>query len=189
MVEDTRMGYQLAYTPPNPGDGKNHEIRVKLKRPGVELRYRKSYQSKNLHERIADGVQSTLFHGREDNPLDLSMDISETETSNRRVTNVKIRIHVPLKSLVLIPEGESGKGVFTVYVAARNVQGIYTAVGQKTIPLAVDQEDLDQNPDREYLYEVEVPLHGKDYRVGVAVRDDVSGDASYISQKALASEG
>jgi len=185
MVEDTRVGYQLAYTPPTPGDSKSHEIRVKVTRPGVDLRYRKSYESKSLHQRIADGVQSTLFHGREEIPLDKRMATTETETSNRRVTNVKIRIHVPLKSLVLIPEGETEKGVFTVYVAARNLQGIYTAVGQKTIPLVVAQNDLDQDPDREYLYEVEVPLHGKDYRVGVAVRDDVSGDASYISQRVL----
>ena len=189
MVEDTRVGYQLAYTPPTPGDSKSHEIRVKVKRPGVDLRYRKSYESKNLHQRIADGVQSTLFHGRMDNPLNLRLETTETETANRRVTNVNLRIHVPLKSLVLIPEGETEKGVFTVYVAARNQQGLYTAVGQKTIPLVVEPNDLEQDPNREYLYEVEVPLHGKDYRVGVAVRDDVSGDVSYISQKVLTEEG
>ena len=189
MVADTRVGYQLAYTPPTPGDGKNHEIKVKVKRPGVDLRYRKSYQSKSLHQRIADGVQSTLFHGREQNPLDLSMDVVETETANRRVTNVKVRIHVPLKSLVMIPDGETEKGVFTVYVAARNTQGIYTAVGQKTIPLVVTQADLQQDPNQEYLYEVEIPLHGREYRVGVAVRDDVSGDASYIARNVLAKEG
>jgi len=189
MITDTRVGYQLAYSPPTPGDGKNHEIRVKVKRPGVDLRYRKSYQSKNLHDRIADGVQSTLFHGSQENPLDLRMEVTETETVNRKVTNVKIRIHIPLKSLVLIPEGETGKGVFTIYVAARNDKGIYTAVGQRTIPLIVGQEDLEQNPDLEYLYDVEIPLHGRAYRVGVAVRDDVSGGASYISQRVLAEEG
>ena len=189
MVQDIRVGYQLAYTPPTPGDGKNHEIKVKVKRPGVEIRNRKSYQSKGLHERIADGVQSTLFHRRQDNPLDLRLEVAETATIDRKVTNVKIRIHVPLKNLVFIPGGETGKGVFTVYLAARNDKGIHTAVGQRTIPLIVGLEDLDQDPDREYLYDVELPLHGRNYEVGVAVRDDVSGDASYVSMSVLAEEG
>jgi VWFA-related protein len=43
MVQDSSVYYLLGYSTPTPADGKFHEIRVRVKRPGVDIRARKGY--------------------------------------------------------------------------------------------------------------------------------------------------
>jgi VWFA-related protein len=43
MVRDSSVYYLLGYSTPNPADGKFHEIRVRVKRPGVNIRARRGY--------------------------------------------------------------------------------------------------------------------------------------------------
>jgi VWFA-related protein len=42
--EDSRAGYALGFNVPQDAALGRHEIRVKVRRPGVKLRYRESYQ-------------------------------------------------------------------------------------------------------------------------------------------------
>ena len=43
IADDAGNYYVLGYLPPSPADGKFHRIRVKVKRPGVDLRSRRGY--------------------------------------------------------------------------------------------------------------------------------------------------
>ncbi len=43
IADDAGNYYVLGYLPPSPADGKFHRIRVKVKRPGVNLRSRRGY--------------------------------------------------------------------------------------------------------------------------------------------------
>jgi VWFA-related protein len=183
MVEETRQGYQLAFTPPKPSDGKLHKLRVEVDRPGVEVRYRKSYRRKTNEERIADGVLSALFHDLQNNPLNARLEMAETSTVTKNVTNLTMRVHVPLAGLIMVPDGTIQKGRFTVYVGVKDGHGSIMPVRQKTLPVTIATADLEQDPDQEYIYEVEIPVRGKDNMVAVAVRDELGGNASYVSER------
>ena len=182
MVNDTRQGYQLAFSPPKPSDGKQHHIKVRVDQPGAEVRYRKSYRRKTNDERIADGVLSSLFHELQENPLNARLEMGKTETVTKNVTNMTMRVHIPMSGLVLIPEGNIQRGQFTVFVGVMDGNGSIMPVRHKTLPFRIAAADLEQDPGREYVYEVEIPVRGKDQVVAIAVRDELGGSASYVSK-------
>ena len=182
MVNDTRQGYQLAFSPPKPSDGKQHHIKVKVDHPGSEVRYRKSYRRKTNDERIADAVLSSLFHELQENPLNARLVTAKTEPITRNVTKLTMQVHIPLSGLILIPEGNIQRGQFTVFVGVMDGNGSIMPVRHKTLPFRIAAADLEKDPNREYVYEMEIPVRGRDPLVAIAVRDELGGSASYVSQ-------
>ena len=50
VVRDTSAYYLVGYNSPSPADGKFHEIKVRLKRPGLQVRSRKGYWAPTAEE-------------------------------------------------------------------------------------------------------------------------------------------
>ena len=50
VVRDTSAYYLVGYNSPSPADGKFHEIKVRVKRPGVQVRSRKGYWAPTAEE-------------------------------------------------------------------------------------------------------------------------------------------
>jgi len=178
MLEDSRATYQLAYSAPTPGDGKQHKIRVEVALPGAEVKHRKSYSGKTSHQRLADSVLATLFHGRRDNPMQASFAVQKEMLVDKRRVDVTLRLWFPLDRLTLLPEGELNKGVFTVFVAARDEHGRRTPVGRKIIPVEVASEELHEG----FTYEVVLPLRPGKHDVAIAVQDEVGHQTSFLSK-------
>lgn len=177
MNADSRHRYQLAYVPPEPADGKPHKIKVEVARPGVELRYRKSYRNKTRDERVGDHVLSVLIHGQQENPLAVTVDVADDGQQGADPASVEVRVRVPIEGLVLLPDDETRRGLFTVYVAVRSGGGRMTPVGQKTLPVRLSGSEEAR---KEYLYSVAVPVWGEGGDVAVAVRDQIGGETSYL---------
>jgi VWFA-related protein len=99
-VDDSRDTYTLGfYSPDEDWDGKFHEIKVKLNRPGTELRYRKGFVA------LADPALDVQ---------DLKAEVSNTLSSVIEATAIDIRAHVER----VAPSSLS----LTLRVAADNVQ-------------------------------------------------------------------
>ncbi len=179
MSADARFGYQLAFTPPAPGDGKQHQIRVEVTRPGLQVRHRKSYRSKPAAERIEDRVTSALMHGLSDNPLGVRLSVDATEHVERDLSSVRVSVRVPLDRIVLLPEDEVRRGLFTVFVAVRDAFDQVSPVGRKTVPVRIPSTGAES----EFVYTVEVPVRGERGTVAVAVQDDLGAEVSYVRQE------
>jgi tetratricopeptide (TPR) repeat protein len=67
IADDAGNYYVLGYLPPSPADGKFHRIRVKVKRPGVNLRSRRGYtatpRARPLVTALAAAVESAVVSG------------------------------------------------------------------------------------------------------------------------------
>ena len=50
VVRDTSAYYLIGYNSPSPADGKFHELKVRIKRPGVQVRSRKGYWAPTAEE-------------------------------------------------------------------------------------------------------------------------------------------
>lgn len=176
MAADTRAYYLLSFEPSNPGSGRIHRLRVEVDRPGARVRHRLSYRAKGTHERTADGVLTALLYERTENPLGVRIGVGDRQPAKNGISRVRLQVRLPLESLTLLPEEEDHRGLFTVFLAARDEDGRTTPVREAPVPVRVPEEGLG----REFVYEVEMALRDGDHQVAVAVRDELAGTTSYL---------
>ncbi len=185
MLGDDEVRYELAFTPIHPADGRVHRLRLEVTRPGLTVQHRKSYQGKTQQDRTVDRVLASLYHGAEDNRHRLRLE-TVTPASFGREVPVSVELHIPFRSLTLLPEGEASKGLLTVFVGARDERGATLPVGKRVLPLTVAAADLAE----EFLYAVELLLpRGHDWEIAVALRDELANETSYLTTRVRLPEG
>ena len=178
MVADARSHYLLAFEPSKPGDGRAHRIQVRVERPGVEARHRKSYRAKSPQEQTADGVLSALIHGETDNPLGARLAVVRREKDERGAGKVRLQVRLPLNNLTLLPEEASRRGMFTVFLAAEDEAGNRTPVRHAPVPVVVPAGGAEED----FVYEVDMPLAPGRNQVALALRDEIGGTTSFLRQ-------
>lgn len=182
-VADSNTVYELSFEPTNPGDGRTHDIRVEVDRPGVVIRHRQSYRALPASERLEGRVFAALVHGDGENPLDARVVPSVPEAAERGETKVTVQIFVPLQRLALVPAGEDRRGRFTIAVGGRQENGRFLDIGTKQIDVLASEVDAETQA---FLYEVEVPFRSEALELSVAVRDDVGGTVSTLRREIAA---
>ncbi|MEZ5332510.1 MAG: hypothetical protein R2991_10765 [Thermoanaerobaculia bacterium] len=178
MLDERTQRYELAFYPQGAIDEEIHSLRLEVGRPGVELRYRESYQRRTASERSAGGVLAALYHGREENPHHLHVKVEPREGDDTKTVEVDVELRIALADLVLVPQGGGSKGLVTVYASARDQSGATLPVGERRIPLTVAPDDAGGD----FRYVVRMPLpRRRDWTVAVAVRDELGDRTSYVT--------
>jgi VWFA-related protein len=176
---DSQFSYQLAFENPASGDDRQHEIRVEVTRPGLRVRHRKSYSSKPPDQRVEDRVVSALIHGLSDNPLGIRVEVGKNKQVAHNETHVRVRVFVPLDRIVLLPEEESKRGLFRVFVAVRNEYDQVSPIGHKIVPVSVPLTPTEED----FVYDVEVPVRGEYGTIAIAVQDQLGAEVSYLARE------
>ena len=179
MLDDGRQGYLLAFSPREWGTGRRHSIKVKVDRPRVRVRHRRSYQDKNAGQQLTDAIASALVHDIDVNPFGMSLELHDTEGETTRKT-ATFRLNIPLAELALLPQGAGRRGLCRVFVAARNESGESTGVRETSIPVEVPPEALENGED--FVWDLQIQLSMDTWRIAVAVQDELSGRTSVVSR-------
>ncbi|HEV8580822.1 MAG TPA: VWA domain-containing protein [Thermoanaerobaculia bacterium] len=184
MRQDFENYYSLGYTPAHAGDGREHRIEVKLKRPGVQLRYRQSYRDKPALEKAVDRTLTALFYGFEDNPLGIAVEIGEQTPGQSGAFNVPIRLRIPLFKLAILNHEAAGvfEGSLRLLVATRGEDGRSSPVRQVAVPLQIPRKQVLTAMGQFYVYNLTLQLPPGEQRVAVAVRDEIAATTSYLSR-------
>lgn len=178
MVEDLRSYYLLGYVPPAGNTGLRR-IKVEVSRPGLEVRHRTKYQLRTPQEQIAGRLRSRLLHGVGENPLGARIELTRQEPAGENRVKARLSVKVPLDSLALIPRETLKEGLLTVFVAAQDPAGGATPVRQSSVPVRVAATASQ----REFTYEIEMMMRKGQSDLGVAVRDEIGGETSYLSER------
>jgi VWFA-related protein len=186
IQEDLGSYYSLGFNPSHFGDSREHRISLKVKRPGVTLRYRQSYRDKPALERVVDRTLSSLFYGYEDNPLDIRMDIGEIVANASNTAGgtwtVPVRLHIPLFKLGLQTGKDLYEGKLRLLVAVRDAKGDRSPLRQVEIPLHIPHNQALTALGQSYLYELTLTLKPGDQSLAVAVRDETTTTTSYLAR-------
>jgi hypothetical protein len=182
MREDFTSYYSLGYNPSHLGGGKQHRIEVKVKRPGARVRYRKSYRDKSLMERMADRTLAALFHGLEDNPLAVSVEIGDQIPSEDGKFSVPVQLKIPIFKLALLNQEGSYRGKLRLLVTTKDAKGGISPVRQVEVPLKISRKDVLNAMGQHYLYTLTLKMAPGRQQVAVAVQDEVSALTSYLSR-------
>lgn len=183
-LTDAQSVYELTFAPTNPGDGKAHDIRVEVDRPGVVVRHRRSYRALHPAAELESVVLATLLHGSGDNPLDARVVPSVKAPSDKGVSKALVQVFVPLSKLATLPEPNGDRrGRFTVALIGKQADGRYLELGFKSIDVLASEVDVQSQA---FLYELEVPFRSPAVKLGVAVRDEIGGAVSALQRDATA---
>jgi VWFA-related protein len=183
IQEDFTTYYSLAYSPQHMGDGREHRIEVKVKRPGTKVRYRQSYRDKPALERTVDRTLASLFYGYEDNPLDVQVEVGAAESGAKGNWSVPIRLRIPLFKVTLLPTERSFEGKVRLLVATNNAAGKRSPVRQVEVPISIPREKALTALGQYYQYELKLTLEPGAQHVAVAVRDEATTTTSFIARE------
>jgi VWFA-related protein len=183
MQEDFDTYYSLGYTPAHQGDGRDHRVEVRVKRPGLRVRYLQTYRDKPVMERVADRTLAALLHGIEDNPLDVEIEIGDSAPAEGEQYAVPVRLRIPLfKLAILNQQGGGYHGKLRILVATRDEAGGTSAVRRVEVPLEIPRKEVLNAMGQYYVYTLTLKMKPGAQHVAVAVRDDIAAATSYLSR-------
>jgi VWFA-related protein len=184
MRADFDSYYSLGYSPRNAGDGREHRIEVKVKGKGLRVRHRQSYRAKPPLERSVDRVLAAAFHGVEDNPLDVSIEVGEQVPGPDKSWAVPVRLKIPLFKLTVFKDKEGAfAGRLRLLVATRGHEdGTLSPVRQVEVPISIPRNEVLTAMGQYFVYTLTLNLQPGEQTVAVGVRDEPSRIASYLSR-------
>jgi VWFA-related protein len=182
MREDLSSFYSLGFTPPHTGDGREHKLEVRARRPGIRLRYRQSYRDKPTLEKVVDRTLATLFYGIEDNPLQVALEIGELTPAEGGQFTVPVRLKIPLFKLAILKQQDDFEGKLRLLVATRDETGGTSPVRQVDVPLRIPRKEVLNALGQYYVYTLTLHMKPGVQHVAVAVRDELAASTSYLSR-------
>lgn len=182
IADDFRSYYSLGYSPPHSGDGRYHEIKVKLKRKGLEIRHREGYRDKAPDTQMNDGTLAALNFPFQSNPLGVDIDFG---TPTRRADGffvVPVDVRIPLGKLVLVPRETESEAAARVFVAAQDSQGGVSEVQQAVVPIRVPNDQVATISRKYYTYSLSLLMRPGEQKVAVGLRDDIANTTSFVAR-------
>ncbi len=176
--------YSLGYRAPATDRGIYHriEVRLKEKRPGWDVRHREGYRDKTIENRVNDGVQAFLFHGYQQNPLGVSIDLGPQTPDDDDFTSVAIQVRVPIEKLVLLPQGDFYVGRLRFYFGAVDEKGRDAELQELPFELRIPRESIEVAKRDEVSQVINATMRRGRQKLVVAVRDEISDERSVVGR-------
>lgn len=181
IASDLRSYYSLGYTPVRKGDGRTHQIRVKVKRDGVQAHHRTTYRDSSREEVLASRVQTVLLHGFVDNSLDARLDFVSSKLEKKGRHLVILRLRIPFSKLVLLSQEGFWDGKLTLWVGTRDTEGRMAPVRSVDVPVRIPAPQEPEALPGAFVYDIRMQMAGKgEQTVAVGVRDDLGQTSSFL---------
>ena len=186
---DFRTYYSLGYTPARAGDGRYHEVKIKVARKGLTVRHRDGYRDKPVSQRMSERTASSLRHGYQSNPLEINVQVGQMSPHDDRNLMVPFIIQIPLSKIVLVPREGSYEGRVQVFYTAMDEEGAVADVQQDLVSIQVPEHDLENARGKHYTYEARLLMRPGRHLFGAGIRDEYGAAASFISAGVAANGG
>ena len=184
LSQDFGTYYSLGYSPTHYGDGRYYKIEVKLKQKqkGLQVRHREGYRDKSPDSRMSDGTLAALNFPFEDNSFGVELEFGQSTPRESGHYLVPVVVKIPIGKLVLVPREQTHEARVRLYIAAMDEKGGVSDVQQVQLPISIPAADLKGALGKHYAYSVNLLMRRGDQKVAVGVRDDVTGESSFVSR-------
>ena len=180
IATELRSYYSLGYTPRQRGDGRVHDIKVRVKREHLQVRHRSSYREASLEDRLRGRLMAALLHGSEENPLNLSVEVGAAEKQGKNRWLVPVRLRMPADRLTLLPQGDVYEGKLWIVVGSRDAEGRTTPVRQVAVPLRVPGAEMAATARKPFVYELKLEMRSGEQTLAVGVQDEIARTGSFL---------
>ena len=167
-VQDTRTYYWLGFDSERQGDDRERGIDVDVRRKGLRVRTRDSFQDLSRKQEVDLAVESALLFGAPPGSDNLPIGTGDAEKAGRRFVLLPVQVAIPVDQVTFVPQGEKWLGKVELRIAVVSEDG-----DQSDIPVIPLDFELDEKPDPEqYIpYQTTVRLRNQRQRVIVALYD------------------
>jgi VWFA-related protein len=173
VEEDMSDYYSLAYRIDSDRSDKVRDIVVRAKNPEYQVRSRRQYVEKADATRMKDRVVATLFRDFEDSAFAIRAEFGTPRKQGRRDL-FPLKIHIPIKHLTVLPNGENNAGAFSVFVATSIHVGRLSEVTQQTQPFEIKPAEMQRAMAGHFTYNFDLVVDNNVDRVAVGVFDEIS---------------
>ncbi len=181
MRDDFSRYYSLGYSPPAPGDGLRHKIKVEVKRRGAKLRYRQSYVDKPLESKVKDLTTASLLLGLGDNPHRIGLEtLAATAGGRGNQMTVPILVKIPLASIALLPRGDAHVCDAKLFLASLSPDGLAGPVHEVSFSIEVPNTDLGKIHGRYYTARIDLVLPPGEQTIAVGLWDEMASLGSFL---------
>ena len=180
MRADLAAGYSLGFVAEHGGDGREHALEVRVKRPGLKVRFPRSYRAKPAREKIVDRTLANLLHGVGDNPLQLELQPGEPAPAATGTFRAPVRLRIPLFKLAILTRPDAFEGRIKIYVVARDTEGRTSPMREIDVPIRIPRDQVLTAMGQFFAYDVGLTLRPGEHRVAIAVHDEYGDVTSYV---------
>ena len=180
-VDDTRLTYMLGYyLPGGSWDGRFHEIKVTVRRPGLEVRHRTGYLAVPTPPQDVATRQNALARALS-SPLDAT-GLQLTVTAEPAAGGL-LRLSMRIDARALLFHADAGSWVASVDVAIAQAlsDGRLVRTADLNLPLRFTPEMRAQAEREGLVFNRQVDVRADAHELRIAVRDTASGEVGTVS--------
>ncbi|MFL6194539.1 MAG: VWA domain-containing protein [Thermoanaerobaculia bacterium] len=170
---DTRSYYWLGFSPGWARDNRNHKVRVKVLRDGLQARARKGFLDLSREAEVGMKVESAILFGEmgETGPLAVRAGAPRA-TKQKGLVAIPITLEIPADAVTLLRDGDGYSAKAILRLAAADGVGNRSEIPRVEIRLTSDQAPAAGQTLR---YETQALLRGKASRIVAIVYDPLTG--------------
>ncbi len=177
LTADADAAYSIGFSTGVEAGEKDHEIEVRSRRRGLEVRHRESFRRRSAPDRVEAALAAAVTFGQAENPLEVAIQFGAGKPLPRKKAGeiVPLAVAIPLRLLTLLAAGSERHGSISVRVAIQDARGRLLEGGAVTLPIVVAESELATALAGSWYYRAEMRLAPGPQRVAVAVLDELSG--------------
>jgi VWFA-related protein len=173
---DTRTYYWLGFTPEWKADGKRHDVRVEVRRPGLKVRARKDFSDLSRETVAKLRLESLLLFGGGEGETGLRVTAGTPRRAGLWLVELPVTLEIPAAALTPLPAGEGYEAQATLSMGALDAWGSRSRIEGLPIRVTLPAPPA---PGTYTRYETTVKLRKGPQRVVFAVEDAAGGGRAW----------
>jgi hypothetical protein len=175
--------YSLGYRASASAKAGERAIVVKVKKPGLDVRTRKSYYSKSGPEQMVDRVVANLYYDIGTGDLPIRLVTGKPEKSSHGTFKVPLEVRIPSEALTLIPNGDKLSGKFSVFVGVGDGRGGISKIEQKRQAVNVPVKETRALLGKDFTFSLDLMMRKGENILAVAVQDNISNVSGFARSR------
>jgi VWFA-related protein len=187
LSKDFSNFYSIGYRTGGAATDRTHSVEVRVKRKGLTVRSRKGLLEKTTETRVVETVYSALDFPRDENPLNMRVEVQESQAYGDEGFLLPIQLYLPIGRLGLVPSGDLYEANYFVYVLVRDAKGDKSDLEVRRGTVTVPAARLADAQKKVQPYRLDLLIRPGAQRLSIAVRDGATNSTSYFQKNVFVS--
>ena len=180
--DETSTYYSLGFSPQHGEDGTYHHLKVRVKRSGLDVRYREGYVNVTASARLEQSLMAPMAFPKEKGTLPVKLVVGLPD-ARRNELAVPVTLEMPLNLLTIVPHDDGYAGRVHVYVSIYDASGNNVGYHHFVQDINVTREDYPCVRTASFRYQTMLGLKPGQFTILLVLRDDVTNEIGSATQR------